>query len=71
MKVETKIQREKCEPNPYDKHLSFRINILIILAKRGLGNTVWGEDEAILGDFSPLGQGFTCSCKRKGKGKLS
>ena len=49
------MQREKCEPNPKDKHLSSRIRILTILAKRGLGHTVWEEEEVILGDFSPLG----------------
>ena len=49
------MQREKCEPNLEDKHLSFRISILTILAKRGLRHIVWGKEEAILGDFSPLG----------------
>ena len=31
------------------------VRILNILAKKGLGHTVLEEEEAILGDFSPLG----------------
>ena len=49
------MQREKCEPKPSYKHLSSRISILTILAKRRLGHTIWGEEETILGDFSTLG----------------